>query len=151
MSIRLGVDLGTTFTSAAVADDGAVDVVRLESDTSAMPSVVAFDGDTVLTGVAAERRLAESPGSGAREFKRRLGDTTPHVVAVRQAIMALVDAVGAREVVGLSPLVSAAADEVGRIGVVIHVHIGRSRGHRPSVSGRANHSANKRDPMAVTV
>ncbi len=80
MSIGLGVDLGTTFTSAVVSRDGSVDVVSLEADSTSMPSVVAFDGDQVLTGIAAERRIAESPGSGAREFKRRLGDTTPYIL-----------------------------------------------------------------------
>ena len=80
MSIELGVDLGTTFTSAVVSRNGTADIVSLETDSASMPSVVAFDGDQVLAGVAAERRLAESPSSGAREFKRRLGDTTPYIL-----------------------------------------------------------------------
>lgn len=80
MSTGLGIDLGTTFTSAAISREGTVDVVSLEAGSSSMPSVVAFDGDQVLTGAAAERRMADNPMSGAREFKRRLGDTTPYIL-----------------------------------------------------------------------
>jgi actin-like ATPase involved in cell morphogenesis len=35
------------------------------------------DGDTVLMGEAADRRAATEPDRVAREFKRRVGDTTP--------------------------------------------------------------------------
>jgi len=79
MSTRLGIDLGTTFSSAATSVDGAVEIIDID-DGPVTPSVVAFDGDTVLTGRAAERRLADSPASGVREFKRRLGDTTPFIL-----------------------------------------------------------------------
>jgi actin-like ATPase involved in cell morphogenesis len=79
MSIRLGVDLGTTWTAAAVSE-GRAEVLQLGTHGLAMPSVVALDGDTWVAGEAAERRLAADPSGGAREVKRRLGDTTPIVV-----------------------------------------------------------------------
>jgi actin-like ATPase involved in cell morphogenesis len=80
MSIRLGVDLGTTWTAAAISE-GRAEVVQLGTHGNALPSVVALDGETWVVGEAAERKLAADPATGAREVKRRLGDTTPIVVA----------------------------------------------------------------------
>ncbi|MDH3731272.1 MAG: Hsp70 family protein, partial [Acidimicrobiia bacterium] len=78
MTYFLGVDLGTTFTSAAVAEDGNVGVVDLEGRTATMPSVVflAEDG-TFLVGEPAIRRAVMEPARAAQQFKRRFGDTTP--------------------------------------------------------------------------
>jgi actin-like ATPase involved in cell morphogenesis len=75
---QLGVDLGTTWTAAAVARDGQVHMVGLGNRAAAIPSVVhqAHDG-TTLTGDAADRRGPSEPLRVAREFKRRLGDPTP--------------------------------------------------------------------------
>ncbi|MFV2019607.1 Hsp70 family protein [Micromonospora sp. LOL_023] len=74
----LGIDLGTTFTAAAVWRDGRVETVSLGGRSSAIPSVVLLRQDeTFLTGEAAHRRGLSEPQRVAREFKRRLGDTTP--------------------------------------------------------------------------
>src|SRR3954451_6517239 len=75
---QLGVDLGTTFTTAAVARDGRVQTINLGSRAAAMPSVVLIreNGD-VLVGEAADSRALVEPTRAAREFKRRLGDPTP--------------------------------------------------------------------------
>jgi molecular chaperone DnaK (HSP70) len=75
---QLGVDLGTTWTAAAVARHGQAHMVGLGNRTAAIPSVVhqAHDG-TTLTGDAADRRGPSEPLRVAREFKRRLGDPTP--------------------------------------------------------------------------
>ena len=74
----LGVDLGTTYTAAAVRRGGRTEVVALGGRTSAVPSVVLMRTDqTLLTGEAAQRRAVLEPGRVAREFKRRLGDSTP--------------------------------------------------------------------------
>jgi len=80
MTTKLGIDIGTTFTSASISRDGEVEVLRLEADSTTMASVVAINDDEILVGRDAERQLAERPTSGAREFKRRLGDTTPYVL-----------------------------------------------------------------------
>jgi len=78
----LGVDLGTTFTAAAVLRDGSAQIASLGSRGSSIPSVVLLrDDETVLTGEAAERRAMTEPSRVAREFKRRLGDTTPILLA----------------------------------------------------------------------
>jgi molecular chaperone DnaK len=74
----LGIDLGTTFTAAAVWRDGRAETVTLGDRSAAIPSVVLLRQDeTFLTGDAAHRRGFSEPQRVAREFKRRLGDTTP--------------------------------------------------------------------------
>ncbi len=78
----LGVDIGTTFTAAAVGRGQTVTPCTLGNRTASVPTVVAVlpDGQ-VLVGEQAERRAASDPTAVAREFKRRLGDTTPLVLS----------------------------------------------------------------------
>ncbi len=78
---HLGVDLGTTFTAAAVERDGIVRMATLGLRHPEIPSVLAVIDHEVLIGGAAERRALNRPGSIAREFKRRIGDPTPIIVA----------------------------------------------------------------------
>jgi actin-like ATPase involved in cell morphogenesis len=73
----LGVDLGTTWTAASVGGEP----LPLGEHGPSMPSVVAVADGEVLVGWRAVRAAAADPASAAREFKRRLGDTTPIVVA----------------------------------------------------------------------
>ncbi|MDZ7673981.1 MAG: Hsp70 family protein [Acidimicrobiales bacterium] len=84
MAVKLGVDLGTTWTAAAVhrgSHDG-VEPITLGTHTMAAPSVLAVDGEGgIIAGERAERQLATDPSSGVRECKRRLGDETPMVLA----------------------------------------------------------------------
>lgn len=81
MSYLLSVDLGTTYSAAALGEEGRIEITSLGSQTATIPSVVALRADgTVLTGEAADRRGVTEPTRVAREFKRRLGDPTPIVV-----------------------------------------------------------------------
>ncbi len=82
MAYTLGVDLGTTFTAAAVLRDGAApEVFTLGDRSAAVPSVLFIGADdTVLYGDAAERRALTEPDRVVRQFKRRIGDETPLVV-----------------------------------------------------------------------
>jgi molecular chaperone DnaK len=73
----LGIDVGTTFTAAAILRDGAVEVVPLATYQVAVPSVIFADGNEMLFGGPAERRGVGNPLGLAREFKRRLGDSVP--------------------------------------------------------------------------
>ncbi len=74
----LGIDLGTTFTAAATWRDGHAEIASLGSRSAAIPSVVLLrEDETFVTGEAADRRGMSEPDRVAREFKRRLGDTTP--------------------------------------------------------------------------
>ncbi|MFZ8997376.1 MAG: Hsp70 family protein, partial [Ilumatobacteraceae bacterium] len=77
MTYALGVDLGTTYTAAAVRISDRLEVLDLGTRNAAIPSVVFLKEDgTVLTGEAAVRRGATDPTRLSREFKRRMGDTT---------------------------------------------------------------------------
>jgi actin-like ATPase involved in cell morphogenesis len=81
MGYVLGIDLGTTYSAAATHREGRAQIVSIGSRTAAVPSVVFLRQDeAILTGEAAERRALTEPGRVAREFKRRLGDTTPIMV-----------------------------------------------------------------------
>jgi molecular chaperone DnaK len=103
----LGIDLGTTFTAAAVWRDGRAEIASLGSRSAAVPSVVVLrEDETIITGEAADRRAVSSPHRVAREFKRRLGDTTPILLAgvpyaaealMAKLLQAVVEQVSARE------------------------------------------------------
>ncbi|MGH9209534.1 MAG: Hsp70 family protein [Acidimicrobiales bacterium] len=82
MSYFLGIDLGTTYTAAALWRKGRVEMASLGSRAPVIPSVVLVREDGhVLTGEAAARRAVTEPERIAREFKRRIGDPTPIIVA----------------------------------------------------------------------
>jgi molecular chaperone DnaK len=81
MAYQLGIDLGTTYTAAAVYDGGSgrgPEVVGLGDRGPTVPSVLCLrpDGEFVA-GDAAERHAVTDPQRIARQFKRRLGDPTP--------------------------------------------------------------------------
>ncbi len=79
MSYHLGIDVGTSFTAAAIRDDdGTVSVIGLGPIADSIPTVLYLDSDGgILAGDAANRRALLDPTGAAREFKRRLGDPTP--------------------------------------------------------------------------
>ncbi|MEK7426250.1 MAG: Hsp70 family protein [Actinomycetota bacterium] len=77
----LGVDLGTTYSAAAIARGATAEPVPLGTDAAQIPSIVLVrDDGEVLVGDAAERRASAEPTRAAREFKRRLGDPVPVVI-----------------------------------------------------------------------
>jgi len=78
----LGVDMGTTFTAAAVAVGEEPPVaVPLGSRAATMPTVAYLGPDgEFLVGEAAERRALTDPDWVVRRFKRRIGDETPVLV-----------------------------------------------------------------------
>ncbi len=86
MRYALGVDVGTSFTAAAVwrSDDhqqNKAEVVTLGSRMPSVPSVLFLGADgSVVVGEAAERRALTDPDRVIREFKRRIGDDTPLLV-----------------------------------------------------------------------
>src|SRR4051794_28105177 len=74
----LGIDIGTTYTAAALSTGGRTEVMTLGERAAQIPSVVCLRADgEILIGEAAERRSAAEPNRTAREFKRRLGDPVP--------------------------------------------------------------------------
>jgi molecular chaperone DnaK len=83
MSYVLAIDVGTSFTAAAIArfDQGsspAPEGLPLGLRGAAVPSVIYYPEDgPILVGEAAERRGLDSPARVVREFKRRVGDSVP--------------------------------------------------------------------------
>jgi Hsp70 protein len=95
VSYSLGIDVGTTYSAAAISRDGAVEVCTLGTTSQSIPSIVVLrDDDEILTGEAAERRAPGEPTRTAREFKRRLGDPVPIIIGTTpygaEALMAFV-------------------------------------------------------------
>ena len=79
MGYSLGIDLGTTYSAAAVCRNGnTVEVCTLGTTSQAIPSVVVLrtDGE-ILTGEAAERPASGEPARTATECHRRRGDPGP--------------------------------------------------------------------------
>src|SRR3954451_8988715 len=78
MAYRLGIDIGTTDTAAAIVEDGRASIVAPGPRAPVVPTVVFLrEDEEILTGDAANRRAATEPGRVARQFKRRVGDPTP--------------------------------------------------------------------------
>jgi actin-like ATPase involved in cell morphogenesis len=106
MVYALGVDLGTTFTAAAVSDRSGTRMVSLGAS-GTVPSVVfAANDGTLLTGEAADRAARIHPERASRSHKRRLGDpipqvlggtTRPHEVLIAAQLRDVCKAVVARE------------------------------------------------------
>ncbi len=81
MGYRLGVDIGTTYTAAAIFRDGKAEMLGLGNRAMQIPSVLFLKADgEFLVGEAAEARGAAEPERVAREFKRRIGDSVPILV-----------------------------------------------------------------------
>ncbi len=81
MVYALGIDVGTSYSAAATAREGRVEIFQLGERAATIPSVVVVRADgEVLTGDAAERRSLAEPTRTAREFKRRLGDPIPIII-----------------------------------------------------------------------
>lgn len=80
----LGVDIGTTYTAAALWREGRVQTVPLGNRANAVPSVLFLREDgSMLVGEAAVRRGIIDPDRQAREFKRRMGDEIPILIGGR--------------------------------------------------------------------
>jgi molecular chaperone DnaK len=74
VSTAIGIDLGTTYTCAAVVDSDGPRVIESRLGYSTIPSIVAFDDDgQVLVGRAAERRMILNPAETIYGSKRLLG------------------------------------------------------------------------------
>ena len=107
MTYELGIDLGTTWTAAAVFRGERAVIVNLGTRQAAVPSVVYVGADgSVLVGEAAERRVLSEPERVARQFKRRIGDPAPILLGgsphsaellTSKLLRWVVDAVASRE------------------------------------------------------
>ena len=67
MGYVAGVDLGTTYSAAAVGKDDRIEIFDLGLRSAAIPSVVSLrDNETVLAGEAAEHRSVTEASRTAR-------------------------------------------------------------------------------------
>jgi molecular chaperone DnaK (HSP70) len=74
----LGVDLGTTFTAAAMARGGSYEMVRLGSGRYEIPSTVCLAANgRVQVGENAEQLAEQYPAGVAPDVKRRIGTRYP--------------------------------------------------------------------------
>mgnify|MGYP006197055517 CR=1 FL=1 len=81
MSYALGVDIGTTFSAAAVYRQGRAEMVSLGYHSALVPSAVLItSANETLVGDAALRRGQSEPERLARFFKRRIGDSVPMIL-----------------------------------------------------------------------
>jgi hypothetical protein len=81
MSYFLGVDLGTTYSAAAIHRGEHTAITALSDRSPMVPSVLLLrDDETILVGDAANRRAVVEPDRVAREFKRRFGDPAPLIL-----------------------------------------------------------------------
>ncbi|MEW2291100.1 Hsp70 family protein [Streptomyces sp. NPDC006743] len=78
MTRVVGIDLGTTYCAMAVADRaGSPSIVRNREGENITPSVVMFQGDTVVVGSQAKRSAATAPDHVVQFVKRYMGETNP--------------------------------------------------------------------------
>ncbi len=94
----LGIDVGTSYTAAVIAELGptgvtSTEVLSLGSIGDSIPTTVYLPGSgTEIVGDAANRRGLTDPTHVTREFKRRLGDPQPIMIGgapySAQALMA---------------------------------------------------------------
>jgi molecular chaperone DnaK (HSP70) len=74
----LGIDLGTTFVAAAVAEDRRAELVPLRDRSAVAHAPVHVGGNgSLTTGDAAARRAVSDPDQGTQALERRLGDPAP--------------------------------------------------------------------------
>lgn len=75
MSRTIGIDLGTTNSAMASMDiDGRAELITNAEGDRITPSVVAFDGDSVLVGKLAKQQAAANPDNTVFSIKRHMGD-----------------------------------------------------------------------------
>jgi YVTN family beta-propeller protein len=114
VSYSLGVDLGTTFVAAAIAQSARVEMFTLGDRTVVTPAVVyAREDGSIVTGEAANRRAVSNPERVGREFKRRLGDPTPVMLGgAPHSVPSLLAALLSEAVVRVTATEGAAPDRV---------------------------------------
>jgi molecular chaperone DnaK len=83
--MKLGIDFGTCFSSAAFMSGGRPAPVRIDYNvTSLASSVYVTEAEEVLVGQDAEDHALENPSRLRREFKRDLGSDVPYLLGNRR-------------------------------------------------------------------
>lgn len=135
MTYQIGVDVGATFTTAAVCRAGRAEVVPLGSRTASVPSVAFAGADgSLLLGEEAERQALRGADRVARLFTRRVGDGTPLLVGGPSGIAVTADVLTARFV---SHIVSGVSSRLGSPATAVALTHPAGWGHHRLASLRA--------------
>lgn len=84
--MKLGIDLGTSYSSVAAEVSGKIEMIKVGTGTSAfgdsfsMPTAVYMDNGNILLGQAALNKRKISPACFKSEFKRDFGTATPYII-----------------------------------------------------------------------
>ncbi|MBR6203611.1 MAG: Hsp70 family protein [Candidatus Methanomethylophilaceae archaeon] len=71
--VRVGIDLGTTYSAVGVCKDGKPVIIKNSYGKELTPSNICFYEDDVLVGDEAYDMMASGAGDGVTAFKRRMG------------------------------------------------------------------------------
>ncbi|WP_406340241.1 Hsp70 family protein [Streptomyces sp. NBC_00648] len=74
MGQAIGIDLGTTYSAVAVANDALPTILRNREGENITPSVVMIQGGTAVVGSQAKRSALSSPDSVVQFVKRKMGE-----------------------------------------------------------------------------
>ncbi|MEU7476487.1 Hsp70 family protein [Lentzea sp. NPDC042327] len=102
MSYGLGVDIGTTYTAAAVSDASGTRAIPLGRDVVVSSVVFATEGGELITGDAADGESRKQPLRASHSHKRRLADPTPLKICDVVRSPALLMAAQLRDAVSLA-------------------------------------------------
>ncbi len=80
MTSIFGIDLGTTNSCISLLRDGKPEVILVDGS-PIVPSVVSFEGDSVIVGQRARNRALLYPEQTIASVKRRMGDPDPVEIA----------------------------------------------------------------------
>ncbi len=84
--MKLGIDLGTSYSSVAAEVNGKIEMIKVATgagafgDSYSMPTAVCVDQGSMLLGQAAYNKRKLAPASFKSEFKRDFGTTTPYIL-----------------------------------------------------------------------
>ncbi len=80
MTSIFGIDLGTTNSCISLLREGKPEVIPVDGS-PIVPSVVSFDGDSVIVGQRARNRALLYPEQTIASIKRRMGESDPVEIA----------------------------------------------------------------------
>ena len=80
--IVIGIDLGTTFSGAAILDEssGKPKMIPNKNGKNITPSVVMIDGDKVIVGASAKNNMFVRPNNVVDEVKRHIGTDKKYII-----------------------------------------------------------------------